>query len=99
MVRDIPVPHPSLPLHIALLSTLPLHPAACAQAADLAGADEDQVRMMEERVILVDENDVVLGSASKKECACPLMDTAKCAGRGSQDSTCARAPAPAESGG
>jgi hypothetical protein len=37
----------------------------------LANADEDQCRMMEERVILVDEQDRVLGHASKKECVLP----------------------------
>lgn len=39
------------------------------QALDtvLATADEDQVRMMEERVILLDEQDNVIGHASKKE--------------------------------
>jgi hypothetical protein len=36
----------------------------------LTAFDEDQVKMMEERVILVDENDNVLGHASKKECTC-----------------------------
>ena len=34
----------------------------------LASANQDQVAMMEERVILVDENDNVRGHASKKEC-------------------------------
>lgn len=33
----------------------------------LSQADEDQVRMMEERVILVDWNDKAIGSGSKKE--------------------------------
>lgn len=31
-------------------------------------ADADQVKMMEERVILVDEKDRVIGAATKKEC-------------------------------
>jgi isopentenyl-diphosphate delta-isomerase len=34
----------------------------------LAWADADQVRLMEEKCILVDEKDQVIGSATKKEC-------------------------------
>jgi hypothetical protein len=34
----------------------------------LAGADEQQAAMMAERVILIDDNDNVIGHASKKEC-------------------------------
>lgn len=36
--------------------------------ADLSGYDEEQVAMMEERVILLNEQDEVVGHASKKEC-------------------------------
>lgn len=36
------------------------------------GADADQIKMMEERVILVDEDDNVVGAASKKECEAPF---------------------------
>ncbi len=39
----------------------------CCLQAVLEGSDEDQIRMMEERVILTDYYDRVLGSASKKE--------------------------------
>ena len=39
-----------------------------AQDDSLAGADSEQVKMMEERVILVDADDKVVGAASKKEC-------------------------------
>jgi hypothetical protein len=47
----------------------PLPTLTCANLSQLFdGADEDQIRMMEERVILVDENDVVVGAASKKDC-------------------------------
>jgi len=35
---------------------------------DLAGLDETQVKLMEEECILVDKNDQVIGSASKKVC-------------------------------
>ncbi|KIW21498.1 isopentenyl-diphosphate delta-isomerase [Exophiala spinifera] len=38
---------------------------------DLAGYDEEQIRLMDEVCIVLDENDGVLGSASKK--ACHLM--------------------------
>ncbi|CAE7268197.1 SQS1 [Symbiodinium sp. KB8] len=36
------------------------------------GADADQIKMMEERVILVDEDDNVVGAASKKDCEAPF---------------------------
>ena len=39
----------------------------------LAGADEQQAAMMAERVILIDDNDNVIGHASKKECKCILL--------------------------
>lgn len=34
----------------------------------LDGYDEEQIRLMEERCILVDENDKVYGEGSKKRC-------------------------------
>ena len=34
---------------------------------ELAGADEEQVRLMEEKVILLNEKDEVIGCASKKD--------------------------------
>lgn len=37
---------------------------------DLQGYDEEQIRLMEEVCIVLDENDVPIGSASKKVCAC-----------------------------
>jgi len=39
-----------------------------AAAAALAGTDADQARLMEEKCILVDEQDRVLGPVTKKEC-------------------------------
>ena len=35
---------------------------------DLEGYDEEQIRLMEEVCIVLDENDVPIGSASKKVC-------------------------------
>jgi isopentenyl-diphosphate Delta-isomerase len=40
-------------------------------ASDLAGYDEEQIRLMDEVCIVIDENDQPIGSASKK--ACHLM--------------------------
>ena len=37
---------------------------------DLQGYDEEQIRLMEEVCIVLDENDVPIGSASKKACMC-----------------------------
>lgn len=37
---------------------------------DLQGYDEEQIRLMEEVCIVLDVNDVPIGSASKKACAC-----------------------------
>ena len=36
--------------------------------ADLAGYDEEQIRLMDEMCIVLDENDSPIGSASKKVC-------------------------------
>ena len=43
---------------------------------DLAGYDEEQVRLMEEVCIVLDNDDKPIGSASKKTCMCPV--TTKC---------------------
>ena len=40
--------------------------------ADLAGYDEEQIRLMEEVCIVLDEDDRPIGSASKKDCPSPL---------------------------
>ena len=37
---------------------------------DLAGYDEEQIRLMDEVCIVLDEDDKPIGSASKKVCAC-----------------------------
>jgi isopentenyl-diphosphate Delta-isomerase len=36
--------------------------------ADLEGYDEEQIRLMEEVCIVLDQNDVPIGTASKKVC-------------------------------
>lgn len=37
----------------------------------LDGHDEEQIRLMDEVCIVLDENDVPIGTASKKLCECP----------------------------
>ncbi len=54
-----------------------------AQDADLAGYDEEQIRLMDEMCIVLDENDVPIGSASKKICSSHLSPIALCGERGS----------------
>ena len=41
------------------------------QDNELAGYDEEQIRLMDEVCIVLDENDKPIGSASKKVCTCP----------------------------
>jgi len=41
--------------------------------ADLEGYDAEQIRLMDEVCIVLDEDDVPIGSASKKTCMCALM--------------------------
>ncbi|CAK3874703.1 IDI1, isopentenyl diphosphate:dimethylallyl diphosphate isomerase [Lecanosticta acicola] len=45
---------------------------SATQDADLAGYDEEQIRLMDEVCIVLDNNDIPIGSASKK--VCHLMD-------------------------
>lgn len=40
---------------------------------DLEGYDEEQIRLMDEVCIVLDENDVPIGSASKKVCTWDLI--------------------------
>lgn len=42
--------------------------SSATQDADLAGYDEEQIRLMDEVCIVLDDNDVPIGSASKKVC-------------------------------
>lgn len=41
---------------------------------DLSGYDEEQIRLMDEVCIVLDENDMPIGSASKKTCGCKAID-------------------------
>jgi isopentenyl-diphosphate delta-isomerase len=41
---------------------------AQTRSGDLEGYDEEQIRLMDEMCIVLDENDVPIGSASKKVC-------------------------------
>lgn len=47
---------------------LPTASASARDSSDLAGYDEEQIRLMDEVCIVVDENDKPIGSASKKTC-------------------------------
>jgi isopentenyl-diphosphate Delta-isomerase len=59
---------------------------AHAEDNDLEGYDEEQIRLMDEVCIVLDENDVPIGSASKKvcvspsHCLCISMHRADCTG-------------------
>lgn len=44
---------------------------------DMQGYDEEQIRLMDEVCIVLDENDVPIGSASKKVCELPLTEGRK----------------------
>jgi isopentenyl-diphosphate delta-isomerase len=45
--------------------------ASATQDNDMAGYDEEQIKLMDEVCIVLDEDDVPIGSASKKVCECP----------------------------
>ena len=55
---------PDVDTHLATSHRVP------AIDSDLQGYDEEQIRLMEEVCIVLDENDVPIGSASKKVCMC-----------------------------
>lgn len=55
---------PDVDTHLATSHSVP------TSDNDLQGYDEEQIRLMEEVCIVLDENDVPIGSASKKVCAC-----------------------------
>ena len=44
---------------------------------DLSGYNEEQIRLMDEVCIVLDEDDVPIGSASKKVCQSPCWPTAE----------------------
>lgn len=46
--------------------------AHTATSSELDGYDEEQVRLMDEVCIVLDENDIPIGSASKKICTSAL---------------------------
>lgn len=46
--------------------------ADAATSSELHGYDEEQVRLMDEVCIVLDENDIPIGSASKKMCTSAL---------------------------
>jgi isopentenyl-diphosphate delta-isomerase len=54
----------------ALVNATPT--AGSAGGDELAGYDEEQVRLMDEVCIVIDNDDKPIGSASKKICACCL---------------------------
>lgn len=53
---------PDVNTSLARTSKLPINDA------DLQGYDDEQIRLMEEVCIVLDEDDVPIGSASKKVC-------------------------------
>ena len=55
---------------IRLFPFVDTHHTSTATATDpeLQGYDETQVRLMKEECIVLDEDDIAIGSASKKDC-------------------------------
>jgi isopentenyl-diphosphate delta-isomerase len=56
---------------------LRLFPDIDTSGAALEGHDEEQIRLMDEVCIVTDENDLPIGTASKK--LCMLLPTLRCA--------------------
>lgn len=52
---------------------LPASTASAQQSSDLAGYNEEQVRLMDEVCIVLDEEDKPIGSANKKTCELALQ--------------------------
>jgi isopentenyl-diphosphate delta-isomerase len=52
-------------------SILRLFPDIDTSGEALEGHDEEQIRLMDEVCIVLDENDMPIGTASKKACKCP----------------------------
>jgi isopentenyl-diphosphate Delta-isomerase len=50
------------------ISPLQGNDRSTGQDAELKGYDEEQIRLMDEVCIVLDENDVPIGTASKKTC-------------------------------
>lgn len=49
-----------------------LFPDIDTRSEALSGHDEEQIRLMDEVCIVLDENDIPIGKASKKICQSPL---------------------------
>ena len=58
---------PEVDNHLAISHRVP------TDEQDLQGYDEEQIRLMEEVCIVLDEDDVPIGSASKKVCKCAYI--------------------------
>jgi isopentenyl-diphosphate delta-isomerase len=56
-------------------SILSLFPDIDTSVAALEGHDEEQIRLMDEVCIVLDENDLPIGTASKKLCECSCYAT------------------------
>lgn len=56
-------------------SILRLFPDIDTSGAALEGHDEEQIRLMDEVCIVLDENDLPIGTASKKLCKCSCYAT------------------------
>lgn len=66
---------------------LPSAAAASARDNDLAGYNEEQVRLMDEVCIVLDDDDKPIGSANKKTCRwtpCPVREGRGCGGADSR---------------
>lgn len=56
--------------HHSMSSPAVLAAKAVLATIDLSQYDDTQSRLMDERCILVDENDTAIGAADKKTCMC-----------------------------
>jgi isopentenyl-diphosphate Delta-isomerase len=69
---------------ISAETILRLFPDIDTTSEALSGHDEEQIRLMDEVCIVLDENDVPIGKASKKICM-HALPTASCPGKCAQD--------------
>ncbi len=58
-------------------SILRLFPDIDSSSEPLEGHDEEQIRLMDEVCIVLDENDVPIGTASKKLCKSPACPSSR----------------------
>lgn len=61
---------------------LRLFPDIDTTSGALSGHDEEQIRLMDEVCIVLDENDGIIGNASKKICTCASCRMFPIANRG-----------------